>query len=197
MGPLFGPRALIWARGPNYFWKFWFLGPLGSKFGRRAQILGPLFGPAAWARARAQFWGHFWAWGPKTKKLRAEKPCRIPGSEFQMGAYAPSYGQKPFWGQGPGTRDKGPGTRTREPGTRDQGQGPGPGTRTRTRDQGQGPWGPWDKGPWGPWDKGPWVVSLAEAKFFKVCRIMNRNGHVGVWGVQSNWELASFRAVPS
>ena len=35
--------------------------------------------------------------GPKTKKMRAEKPCKTPPPEFQMVPYGASYGQKPFW----------------------------------------------------------------------------------------------------
>ena len=30
-------------------------------------------------------------------KMRAEKPCRTPVSEFQTEPYSASYGQKPFW----------------------------------------------------------------------------------------------------
>ena len=110
-GPLFGPGAQI---------IFWILGcwapmvPLLSprpKFG--ARFLGPRLVPGP----RAEIWAHFWARGPQTKKMRAEKPCRILGSEFQMVAYAPSYGQKPFWGRGLGSQlnpngpvpNKGPG----------------------------------------------------------------------------------------
>ena len=40
--------------------------------------------------------------GPKTKKMRTEKPCRTPPPEFQMEPYGASYGQKPFWGKNGG-----------------------------------------------------------------------------------------------
>ena len=42
--------------------------------------------------------------GPKTKKMRAEKPCRTPPPEFQKEPYGASYGQKPFWGKPSQTR---------------------------------------------------------------------------------------------
>ena len=35
--------------------------------------------------------------GMKKLKLRAEKPCRTPVSEFQTEPYSESYGRKPFW----------------------------------------------------------------------------------------------------
>ena len=35
--------------------------------------------------------------GMKKQKMRAEKPCRTPVSEFQTEPYSASYGQKPFW----------------------------------------------------------------------------------------------------
>ena len=35
--------------------------------------------------------------GMKKQKMRAEKPCRTPASEFQTEPYSASYGQKPFW----------------------------------------------------------------------------------------------------
>ena len=35
--------------------------------------------------------------GMKNQKMRAEKPCRSPVSEFQTEPYSASYGQKPFW----------------------------------------------------------------------------------------------------
>ena len=35
----------------------------------------------------------------KKQKMRAEKPCRTPPSEFQTEPYSASYGPKPFWGQ--------------------------------------------------------------------------------------------------
>ena len=35
--------------------------------------------------------------GMKKQKMRAEKPCRTPVSEFQTEPYSASYGQIPFW----------------------------------------------------------------------------------------------------
>ena len=141
MGPLFGPGALIWARGPNYFWKFWFLGPLGAQIWAQ----GPNLGTRFWARGLGpklgpKFGATFGAQGPNQKnkscgpKNHAENRSRIWKWRHMVQVMAKNH-------FGPGTRDLGPGTRTR-------------GTGTRDRDQ--GPWGPWDKGPWGPWDKGPW-----------------------------------------
>ena len=54
--------------------------------------------------------------GPKTKKMRAEKPCRTPPPEFQMEPYGQNCGPKPFWSlvlktlfnQGPGGADGAP-----------------------------------------------------------------------------------------
>ena len=65
------------------------------------------FGAQIWAQkvpgpTRAQLWApgsQIWPWGPKTKKMRAEKPCKTPPPEFQTEAYVASYGQKPFWGK--------------------------------------------------------------------------------------------------
>ena len=42
-----------------------------------------------------------WSLEAKTKKMRAEKPCRTPPPEFQMEPYGQSYGPKPFWASGP------------------------------------------------------------------------------------------------
>ena len=60
---------------------------LGASFG----ILGPDLDPGSEKRPP----------GPKTKKMRAEKPCRTPPPEFQMEPYGQSYGPKPFWASGP------------------------------------------------------------------------------------------------
>ena len=59
---------------------------------------GPKLGP------KSGFWVNFVpgpqcrSLGPKTKNMRAEKPCKTPPPEFQMVPYGASYGPKPFWG---------------------------------------------------------------------------------------------------
>ena len=59
----------------------------GARFG----ILGPI-----WDSGSQKMFP-----GPKTKKMRAEKPCRTPPPEFEMEPYGASYGPKPFWAFGP------------------------------------------------------------------------------------------------
>ena len=58
---------------------------------------GPKLGPKSGLGANFEPGPQCRSPGPKTKKMRAEKPCKTPPPEFQMVPYGASYGQKPFW----------------------------------------------------------------------------------------------------
>ena len=67
-------------------------------------FLGGKIGPPGPKREpKSGFWTNFVpgpqcrSLGPKTKKMRAEKPCKTPPPEFQMVPCGASCGQKQFW----------------------------------------------------------------------------------------------------
>ena len=96
MGPIYNRIHLGLGILPKLQWQngsvtnslFWGLFLLPNK-GPRARML--TLDPKIWS------WAQKLPLGMKKQKMRAEKPCRTPVSEFQTEPYSESYGQKPFW----------------------------------------------------------------------------------------------------